>query len=92
MGVRSDAAGSGYEMMRIARVAPLKNQLDAAEHLARAPRIDDFAPGHFHFDAKVALDSGDWIHYYSFTHIYSLPLFVNGRSQVGMIGPAYISS
>jgi hypothetical protein len=69
MGVRSDATGSGDEMMRIARVAPLKNQLDTAEHLARTPRIDDFTPGHFHFDAKVTLDSGDWIHYYSFTHI-----------------------
>ena len=69
MGVRSDAAGSGDEMMCIARVAPLKYQLDAAEQLARAPRIDDFAPGHFHFDAKVTLDSGDWIHYDSFTHI-----------------------
>jgi hypothetical protein len=69
MGVRSDATGSGHEMMRIARVAPLENQFDAAEHLARAPRIDDFAPGHFHFDAQVTLDSGDWIDDYSLTHI-----------------------
>jgi hypothetical protein len=69
MGVRSDATGSGHKMVRIARIAPLKNKLDAAKHLARAPRIDDFTPSHFHFDAKVTLDSGDWIHYYSLAHI-----------------------
>jgi hypothetical protein len=75
MGVRSDATGSLYEMVCVARVASLENQLDAPEHLTRAPRVDDFTAGHFHFDAKVALDSGDRIHYYSFTHIDNLPLF-----------------
>jgi hypothetical protein len=75
MGVRSDATGTLHEMVCVPGIAPLKNQLDAAEHLARAPRIDNFAPSHFDFDAKVAFDSGDRINYDSFTHIYNLPLF-----------------
>jgi hypothetical protein len=82
VGVRSDATGSRHEMVRITRVAPLENQLDTAEQLARAPRVDDFASGHFHFDAKVALDSGDRIHYNSFTHIYNLPLLFKGYLSI----------
>jgi hypothetical protein len=76
-----------HEMMRIPRIAPLKNQLDAAEHLARTPGIDDFASGHFHLDAKVAFDSGDRINYNSFTHM-SPPLF----SKDICLKQAYISS
>jgi hypothetical protein len=77
-----------HEMVRITRIAPLENQLDAAEHLARAPGIDDLASGHFHFDAKVAFDSGDWINYNSFTHI-SPPIIAKGYLfKTG----AYISS
>ena len=34
MGVRSDAAGSLDEMMRVAWVPPLQDKLDASEHLA----------------------------------------------------------
>jgi hypothetical protein len=69
MGVRSDAAGAGHEMVRIPRIASLKNQLDAAKHLARTPRINNLAPSHFHLDAKMAFYSGNRINYYALTHI-----------------------
>jgi hypothetical protein len=72
MGVRSDAAGAGHEMMRVPRIAALKNQFDATEHLSRTPRVDDFPTGHFHFDAKMALYSGNRINYYALTHIGNL--------------------
>jgi hypothetical protein len=78
VGVRSNAAGTGHKMVRVARIAPLKDQFDAAEHLARTPCIDNFSPSHFHLDAEMALDSGDWINYDALTHIGNLPLLVKG--------------
>jgi len=72
MGVRSDAAGAGHKVMRIARITALENKLDTSEHLARAPCIDNFTAGYFDFDPEVALNPGNWINNYTFTHIYNL--------------------
>jgi hypothetical protein len=77
MGVRSDAAGALHKMMRILRVAPLENQFNAAKHLARTPCIDNFTAGHFHLDAKMALEPGNWIDYDTLAHIGNLHLFIN---------------
>jgi len=60
-------------MMCIARIPPLKNHFNAAEHLPGAPGIDNFTSGDFHLDAKVAFDSGDRINYNSLAHMFSFP-------------------
>jgi hypothetical protein len=69
MGVRSDAAGALYKMVGVPRVSALQNELDAPEHLARAPGIDNFASGYLDFDSKVTLNSGDRIYCYSLCHV-----------------------
>jgi hypothetical protein len=71
MDVRSDPAGALHEMLGIPRIASLKYEFDAPEHLPRAPGIDHFAPGHLDFDAEVALDSGYRINCDSLSHLIS---------------------
>jgi hypothetical protein len=68
MCVRSDPAGTLHEMVGIARIATLENQLDPSEHLSGTPGIDDLAIGNFHLDAKVALNPGNRINYDSLRH------------------------
>jgi len=60
-------------MMGIARIAPLENHFDAAEHLSGAPGIDDFAAGNLHLDTEVAFNACDWINYNSLGHMISFP-------------------
>jgi hypothetical protein len=62
MGQRSDPAGSLNEMVGVSGVAALKDQFDAAEHLAGTPGVDHLSAGHLHFDPKVAFDSGNRIY------------------------------
>ena len=63
MGVRSDAAGALDKMVGVPWVSALQNKLDAPEHLARAPGIDNLASGHLDFYPEVAFNSGDVIDY-----------------------------
>ena len=58
---RAHAADALGEDPGVARVAPLKNQLDAAEHRRRRPRVLDGAAVHLRLDAQVALDARDRI-------------------------------
>jgi hypothetical protein len=71
MDVRSDPAGSCDEVLRIAWIPPLKDQLDPPKHLPGAPGIDNFSTGHLDFDPEVTFDSGDRINDDSFTHMIS---------------------
>ena len=72
---RSDAAGALNKMMCVLWIPSLKNQFDPPKHLSGTPGIYHFAPCHFHFDAKVAFNSGNRIYRYSFCHIISPPFF-----------------
>ena len=76
MCVRSDAAGALYKMVGIPRVSALQDDLNAPKHLSRAPGVDNLATGHFDFDSKVALNSGNWIYRYSLCHM--IPPFFAG--------------
>jgi hypothetical protein len=71
MDVRSNPAGALHKMLGIARIAALKNDLDAPEHLTGAPGVNDFAAGHFHLDPHVAFNSGYWINDDSLSHMIS---------------------
>jgi hypothetical protein len=71
MGVRSDPARALHKMVRIPRIAALKDHFNAAEHLSRTPGIDDFTAGDLNLDAEVAFDSCYWINDISFSHILS---------------------
>jgi hypothetical protein len=73
MNVGTNTARPLDEMLRIPRVTTLQDQFDTAEHLPRAPGVDDFSSGHFHFYAKVALYSGNRINNYTLTHYEILP-------------------
>jgi hypothetical protein len=73
MDVRSDPAGALHEMVRIARITPLKNHFNAAKHLPGTPGIDDFAACDFHLDPQVAFNAGNWINDYSLAHMVSFP-------------------
>jgi hypothetical protein len=75
MNVRSDAAGALHEMLGIPRIAPLKDDFDAPEHLTGAPGVDDLATGYLDFDSKVALDSGYGINRDSLCHKISSVMF-----------------
>ena len=56
---RADAADTLGEEPGVARVAALEDELDAAEHGARAPRLGDFAAVHLRLDPQVSLDPRD---------------------------------
>ena len=56
---RADAAEALGEEPRVARVAPLQDVLDPAEHLARRPGVLHAAAVHLDVDAEVAFDAGD---------------------------------
>jgi hypothetical protein len=68
MRVRSDPAGALHEMVRIARIASLENQLDSSKHLSRTPGIFYLTTFNLHFDAKVAFNPGNRINYDSLRH------------------------
>jgi hypothetical protein len=57
-------------MVSIPWIPALKNQLDASEHLARAPGIFDLAAFDFDFDPKVAFDSGNGVYHDFVCHIF----------------------
>ena len=58
---RADAAHPLGKRPRVARVASLQDDLDAAHHRPGAVGIDDLAVLHFDFDAQVPLDPGDGV-------------------------------
>jgi hypothetical protein len=67
--VRSDPTGTLHKVIGVPGITPLKNHLDASEHLSRAPGIDDLTPFDFDFDPHMAFDPGDRIDYDAFTHL-----------------------
>jgi maltoporin len=69
MGVSSDTARALYKVMRIPRVAPQQNDLDAAEHLPGTPRVDNLASGYLDFDSEVSFYSGNRVYRDSVCHM-----------------------
>jgi hypothetical protein len=77
MDVGADAARALGKEPCITGVAPLQDELESAEKGRAAPSVFHLAVLHFHFDAQVALDASNGIHYHSLCHCMGL-LFLDG--------------
>ena len=67
----ADAADPLREQPRLARVAPLQDDLDAAPHLAGGPGVSDLPSIHLDVDAQMSFDAGDGIDYDALSHFRS---------------------